>query len=48
MIKRDPKAVEDFLSDQANPDNFHTIFAHGIEPELLSELITTSNNLSDR
>lgn len=45
-MKHDLTTLERFFLNRAPPEEFKTIFGHGIEPELLSEIIATTNDLS--
>jgi len=45
-IKNDPSALENFFKNQANPEDFSAIFSDGISTELLSDIITVTNELS--
>jgi len=45
-LKKDPSALENFFKNQANPQDFSAIFADGISIELLSDVITVTNELS--
>jgi len=45
-IKNDISVMENFFTNQANPQDFSAIFSDGISPELLSDIISTVHELS--
>jgi len=38
--------MENFFTNQANPQDFSAIFSDGISPELLSDIISTTHELA--